>query len=527
MSDKMKVRDGNDGYSYPYTSPDLVIDKDGKSSTTKFNELDSQFKDIANKTNFYIKADNMPNNFINFVPNDKSKASNNSQALQYYFDNIQKLDNQTLIFGQGNYYFDSPVIKRCEHLIKIKGNSNGKNGAGLTCLYYTGDDVFISLGEDDGEPENSNLYNGVGNLWLEDIMLSGKNDGTLENGVNYGIGQYGIKDYRGGSLQFKNVTIQQFEYGLYLIESDYNSYYDLCLRANKNGIYVGARSDQQTFHSLNTYNNNVSVKINGAIDVNFINPYFVANISKSSQIIINNNLRETRVSLNNGWYEMHAVDGVTEFANSFINIGEESDINNTLIVNITEPAIQNSKIPHFLSINTKCQVTLNNVSTNGFYDLFDFTWNSSTANTNNDYCIVNLNNSPTHQGLKRFTITGRKDLLRLTGNSNSYGVQQIAMGAQNRLDFLTPTTNNSLLEMFLDYGSTGLRFNHSSFNGGKYLQFEKRIFYSNTIPTETNINFTKGDICFNKVPTAGSYVGWVCIEAGSPGTWKGFGMIES
>lgn len=49
MSDKMKVRDGKDGYSYPYTSPDLVIDEKGKSNTTKFNEIDTQFKDIANK----------------------------------------------------------------------------------------------------------------------------------------------------------------------------------------------------------------------------------------------------------------------------------------------------------------------------------------------------------------------------------------------------------------------------------------------------------------------------------------------
>lgn len=47
MSDKMKVRDGNDGYSYPYTSPDLVVDKNGKSNTSKFNEIDAQFKDIA------------------------------------------------------------------------------------------------------------------------------------------------------------------------------------------------------------------------------------------------------------------------------------------------------------------------------------------------------------------------------------------------------------------------------------------------------------------------------------------------
>lgn len=48
MSDKMKVRDGKDGYSYPYTSPDLVVDENGKSNTVKFNEIDAQFKDIAN-----------------------------------------------------------------------------------------------------------------------------------------------------------------------------------------------------------------------------------------------------------------------------------------------------------------------------------------------------------------------------------------------------------------------------------------------------------------------------------------------
>ena len=47
MSDKMKVREGKDGYSYPYTSPDLVVDENGKSTTTKFTEIDAQFKDIA------------------------------------------------------------------------------------------------------------------------------------------------------------------------------------------------------------------------------------------------------------------------------------------------------------------------------------------------------------------------------------------------------------------------------------------------------------------------------------------------
>ena len=48
MSDKMKIRKGKNGFNYPYTSPDLVIDQNGKSTTTKFNEINSQFKNIVN-----------------------------------------------------------------------------------------------------------------------------------------------------------------------------------------------------------------------------------------------------------------------------------------------------------------------------------------------------------------------------------------------------------------------------------------------------------------------------------------------
>lgn len=47
MAKKMKTRKGKDGFDYPYTSPDLVIDENGKSVTAKFNEVNSQFKNIA------------------------------------------------------------------------------------------------------------------------------------------------------------------------------------------------------------------------------------------------------------------------------------------------------------------------------------------------------------------------------------------------------------------------------------------------------------------------------------------------
>ena len=50
MEKKMKTRKGNDGFSYPYTSPDLVIDGSGESVTKKINEINTQLRDIAKQT---------------------------------------------------------------------------------------------------------------------------------------------------------------------------------------------------------------------------------------------------------------------------------------------------------------------------------------------------------------------------------------------------------------------------------------------------------------------------------------------
>jgi hypothetical protein len=39
--------------------------------------------------------------------------------------------------------------------------------------------------------------------------------------------------------------------------------------------------------------------------------------------------------------------------------------------------------------------------------------------------------------------------------------------------------------------------------------------------------WSQGDICWNTQPLPSSYIGWTCVQSGSPGTWLGFGMIAS
>lgn len=57
-----------------------------------------------------------------------------------------------------------------------------------------------------------------------------------------------------------------------------------------------------------------------------------------------------------------------------------------------------------------------------------------------------------------------------------------------------------------------------------YNTWNKLILWRDAIPTTGS--WAVGDIVYNTVPTTGGYIGWVCITAGTPGTFKGFGSIN-
>jgi hypothetical protein len=51
----------------------------------------------------------------------------------------------------------------------------------------------------------------------------------------------------------------------------------------------------------------------------------------------------------------------------------------------------------------------------------------------------------------------------------------------------------------------------------------KQIVYNNDKPASGT--WKSGDICFNQEPTIGNYIGWVCVQSGTPGRWAPFGNI--
>ena len=52
-----------------------------------------------------------------------------------------------------------------------------------------------------------------------------------------------------------------------------------------------------------------------------------------------------------------------------------------------------------------------------------------------------------------------------------------------------------------------------------------KILYDDAAPTSKD--WVVDDVIMNIAPAAGGNMGWVCVVAGTPGTWKEFGAIEA
>jgi len=57
------------------------------------------------------------------------------------------------------------------------------------------------------------------------------------------------------------------------------------------------------------------------------------------------------------------------------------------------------------------------------------------------------------------------------------------------------------------------------------IKFNDKIHLNGSEPPQGGA-YNEGDITWNSDPQPGKFVGWVCVRAGNPGIWNGFGRIE-
>lgn len=101
-------------------------------------------------------------------------------------------------------------------------------------------------------------------------------------------------------------------------------------------------------------------------------------------------------------------------------------------------------------------------------------------------------------GESRFRLIDNLIVGKITlSGGNSYAINNIEVNSENNIDKIDTVT---------------------------YIP-SKRVMHDNKAPTYSR--WKKGDIVYNTEPSAGGYLGWVCINGGSPGIWKGFGVIQA
>ena len=98
MADDMKVRMGDDGIAYPYTSPDLVIDENGDSVTVKLEKINTQIETIADQAESEsLELAKYGKKIIAEAITNKGVATNSTDTFEKMADNIGKIESTPVI----------------------------------------------------------------------------------------------------------------------------------------------------------------------------------------------------------------------------------------------------------------------------------------------------------------------------------------------------------------------------------------------------------------------------------------------
>jgi hypothetical protein len=121
------------------------------------------------------------------------------------------------------------------------------------------------------------------------------------------------------------------------------------------------------------------------------------------------------------------------------------------------------------------------------------------------------------------------------GNSTDASPGDVDCFWENNTIVDTRTVKKQMYGIRLDGPINGVTLRDNRING--YIEYDIQTTYmsagstlyvygatATSIPTTGT--WTAGTVIYNSAPTSGGYIGWVCVTAGTPGTWKTFGLIS-
>ena len=229
--------------------------------------------------------------------------------------------------------------------------------------------------------------------------------------------------------------------------------------------------------------------------------------------------------------------------NSFLNKLSFSveDVSTTKTDVINLAVAYGNPLVGYSSGGTNCTYSLATDQTFGVVSSFSFASTAQQAIVNinpgstavGDSCVTAFNVKATKSGLftfdsmqstatlKVYLIAGKWTRVVLCGTTST-----TPRGGHLRITAYDSTGVNNILyfcnlQSCLNSTKTDmLRVINGEVSHGTYSD----TYQATEIPTFGT--WVAGNVIFNATPASGGYVGWVCTVSGTPGTWKGFGLIE-
>lgn len=273
-----------------------------------------------------------------------------------------------------------------------------------------------------------------------------------------------------------------------------NGYFYDCFIALSNNVNIS-----------NFNGNNFSIKNSNNITYENININNFINEINNSNLIINNS---HIININTGSRSN------TKFTNcSISNFIVGQYVHDVFLINCTIDKFENS----YVTSNSAYNIFMDNCLINSKCNLQGIKNSILNIITNCSVYINNLHNSICQLLIKNNTSQSIYNIRinNATNNKIYYNIyEEIETDAPlyNELSSTNALTNTIIANKI---------YNSNNPNKNYTISFSK-----NNAPPADGLHYL-GEIVLNTTPVSNGYVGWICVTSGTPGNWKGFGLIQT
>lgn len=430
------------------------------------------------------------------------------------------------VIGTGRYRVGSTIQINAANIAFVgTGGWRTATHAGAA-IEYTGTGPLFQLGTDDGLAYDRGGYDGpsesftLSNVYLVHVAT----DTTLDNGLSqYKAGSYAIRDWRSGALNLHNVGIEHFDYPFWGIQSDVSTFSEIRLSYSHRGMYFGPRSDQVTLFRLYTFGNDISLNLDACSSLRARDCQFVGDgTATNAGIVIQNSYTSAttkHILFDDCWFE-HYQGAASVPAHVDIGVGSTNVVDQVVITN---PHMLNSTVAsgqprasYFVRVGNAAKVEIHSPNQ---YTMPNF--NKFIAVTGTQSVDVLLTG---HFDLSGYATTDQLStgVARIHGQYYGYGGSYVT-NPNGRLY----VNKGSTSDFYLSAPNPGwFSIDQPGRVGGSPTVVALRNRWQTGTAAPTTNTWLQGDRMMNQTPselgTAGSkYVitGWVCVTAGTPGTW--------